>query len=210
MQFVFLGPPGAGKGTLAKQAAETLNIPHISTGDLFREAIKQNTALGQKVKEILARGDLVPDAVTIQLVKDRLSGKDGHKGYILDGFPRTIIQAEALQTFAPPELVINFQLSEEEIIKRLSGRRSCPSCGAIFHVVFNPPRENEFCDICGKELIIRKDDTIEAIKNRLTVYSSQTVPLIDFYFKRGILRTIDASPSPQEVLKSFLLLIQAS
>ncbi len=208
MKFVFLGPPGAGKGTLAKQASEKLKVPHISTGDLFREAIHAGTPLGKEVQSILARGDLVPDTLTIQLVKDRLNKADCKDGFILDGFPRTIPQAEALQAFASPTQVINFLLSEEEIIRRLSGRRSCPKCGAIYHTVFNPPKQNGFCDSCGSTLITRKDDTIEAIKNRLEVYNSQTVPLIEFYRSRGILSNIDASPSPENVLKSFLNLIQ--
>ncbi len=208
MNFVFLGPPGAGKGTLAKQASEKLKVPHISTGDLFREAIQKGTPLGKEVQSILSRGDLVPDGLTIQLVRERIDQEDCRNGFILDGFPRTIPQAEALQTFAPPTQVINFLLSEEEIIKRLSGRRSCPQCGAIYHIAFNPPRIDELCDSCSARLITRKDDTIEAIKNRLGVYNSQTVPLIAFYEKRGILSNIDASPSAVEVLESFLSLIQ--
>lgn len=208
MKFVFLGPPGAGKGTLAKQASEKLKISHISTGDLFREAIHAGTPLGKEVQSILAKGDLVPDSLTIELVKERLNKYDCKAGFILDGFPRTIPQAEALQGFAAPTEVINFLLSEEEIIKRLSGRRSCPRCGAIYHIVFNPPKKNELCDSCGVTLITRKDDTIEAIKNRLQVYNTQTVPLIDFYKRMGILTNIDASPSPQEVLEAFLNLIK--
>ncbi len=208
MKFIFLGPPGAGKGTLAKQASEKLRVSHISTGDLFREAIQAGTPLGKEVQSILAGGDLVPDQLTIQLVKERLSKEDCKGGFILDGFPRTIPQAEALQAFAPPTQVINFLLSEEEIIKRLSGRRSCPRCGAIYHIVFNPPKQDELCDSCGSVLITRKDDTIEAIKNRLAVYNAQTVPLIDFYKRMRILSDIDASPSPAEVLKAFLNLIQ--
>jgi len=208
MKFVFLGPPGAGKGTLAKQASEKLNLSHISTGDLFRESIHKGTPLGKEVQSILSRGDLVPDALTIQLVRERIDQDDCKNGFILDGFPRTIPQAKALQTFAPPTQVINFLLNEEEIIKRLSGRRSCPRCGAIYHMVFNPPRIDELCDSCGATLITRKDDKIEAIRNRLEVYNSQTVPLIDFYERMGILSNIDASPSPVEVLKSFLSLIQ--
>ena len=209
MKFVFLGPPGAGKGTLARQASEKLKVSHISTGDLFREAIQAGTPLGKKVQSILAKGDLVPDSLTIELVKERLDKEDCKVGFILDGFPRTIPQAEALQAFSAPTRVINFLLSEEEIIKRLSGRRSCPRCGAIYHLVFNPPKNNELCDSCGTTLITRKDDTIEAIKNRLHVYNTQTVPLIDFYKRGGILTKIDASPSPQEVLEAFLNLIKA-
>ena len=208
MKFVFLGPPGAGKGTLAKQASEKLEISHISTGDLFREAIHAGTPLGKEVQSILAKGDLVPDSLTIELVKERLTKDDCKAGFILDGFPRTIPQAEALQGFAAPTEVINFLLSEEEIIKRLSGRRGCPRCGAIYHIVFNPPKKNELCDSCGVALITRKDDTIEAIKNRLQVYNTQTMPLIDYYKRVGILTNIDASPSPPEVLETFLNLIK--
>jgi adenylate kinase len=207
MRLIFLGPPGAGKGTLAKMASEQLKIAHISTGDLFRDAIKQKTNLGLKVQAILAKGDLVPDELTIQLVADRLKEPDCANGFILDGFPRTIPQAEALQSIAPPEQVINFKLSEEKIIKRLSGRRVCSKCGAIFHVVSMPPKKEGICDFCSSPLIIRKDDEIEAIKNRLSVYVKQTAPLVEYYQQKGLLKDIDASSSPEEVLATFLALV---
>ena len=181
MNLVFLGPPGAGKGTIAKVAKEALGVPHISTGDLFRANIKNETELGKRVKEILASGGLVPDEITIKMVENRLSESDCEKGYILDGFPRTIPQAEALSKMSNVEGVINFVLSEEEIIKRLSGRRMCPSTGRTYHILFNPPKVEGIDDETGEPLIQRDDDKPEAIRHRLELYNEATAPLIDYY-----------------------------
>ena len=181
MNLVFLGPPGAGKGTIAAVAKNALGVPHISTGDLFRENIKNETELGKEVKAILASGGLVPDSVTIKMVEERLKRSDCADGYILDGFPRTIPQAEALSKMSKVDGVVNFVLSEEEIIKRLSGRRMCKSTGRTYHILFNPPKVEGKDDETGEDLIQRDDDKPEAIKHRLEVYNESTAPLIDFY-----------------------------
>lgn len=204
MKLIFLGPPGAGKGTLAALASERLAVPHISTGDLFRAAVKAGTPLGLQVKDILASGGLVPDALTIGIVKERLSGSEAGKGWILDGFPRTVAQAEALQDFAPAELVVNFDVEDAVILKRLTGRRVCRACGKIYHVVSMPPAREGVCDVCGGEVYTRSDDRDEAIRNRLVQYRSQTAPLIDWYGKSGLLVTIDGTGSPELVYDRFV------
>lgn len=204
MKLIFLGPPGAGKGTLAALASERLAVPHISTGDLFRAAVKAGTPLGLQVKDILASGGLVPDALTIGIVKERLSGSEAGKGWILDGFPRTVAQAEALQDFAPAELVVNFDVEDAVILKRLTGRRVCRACGKIYHVVSMPPAREGVCDVCGGEVYTRSDDRDEAIRNRLVQYRSQTAPLIDWYGKSGLLVTIDGTGSPELVYARFV------
>lgn len=210
MNLVFLGPPGAGKGTIAAKAKDALNIVHISTGDLFRSNIKNETELGKVVKEILAKGDLVPDEVTVNMVKARLEEDDlkGNAGYILDGFPRTVAQADALETFSKLDAVINFVLSEEEILKRLSGRRVCKSTGRTYHIIYNPPKVEGRDDETGEELIQRDDDKEEAIINRLQVYQKSTAPLIEYYRQKGLLVDIDASKSPDEVLQSLLKVLK--
>ena len=199
MNLVFLGPPGAGKGTIASKAKEFYAIPHISTGDLFRDNIKNETELGKQVKAILAGGNLVPDSVTIAMVENRLKDKDTEKGFILDGFPRTIPQADALAEMTKLDAVINFQLDRESIIKRLSGRRMCKSTGRIYHILYTPPLVEGKDDETGEDLIQRDDDKPEAILNRLDVYEAQTEPLINYYREKGLIVDIDASLSPSEV-----------
>lgn len=201
MKLVFLGPPGAGKGTLATLAKDAFRVVHISTGDIFRANIKNGTPLGLKVKAILDSGGLVPDDVTIEIVKDRLAQEDCKAGYLLDGFPRTVVQAEALAGFEKLDAVVNFVLADTEIVNRLSGRRVCKSCGTGFHLTAMPPQKAGVCDKCGGELIQRKDDEAESIQERLRVYAANTQPLIDWYQKKGLLKNIDASPAPAEVLK---------
>lgn len=201
MKMVFLGPPGAGKGTIAVRAKEFFNIPHISTGDLFRSNIKNETQLGLKVKEILASGGLVPDSVTIEMVKNRIAEPDCENGFILDGFPRTIPQADALAEMTDIDAVVNFVVPMEEVVKRLSGRRMCPSTGRLYHIVFNPPKVEGKDDETGEDLIQRPDDKEDAIVHRLEVYESQTKPLIDYYRKKGLIKEIDASVKPSDVFE---------
>lgn len=195
MKMVFLGPPGAGKGTIAAKAKDYYNIPHISTGDLFRSNIKNKTELGKQVEAILASGSLVPDSVTIAMVRDRIARPDCEKGFILDGFPRTIAQAEALEQMTGLDAVVNFVISNEEVIERLSGRRVCPSNGRIYHILFNPPKVEGKDDETGEALIQRDDDKPEAIKHRLDVYAAQTEPLINWYTEKGLIRNVHASNS---------------
>lgn len=203
MNFIFLGPPGAGKGTLAKEVAAVYGIPHISTGDIFRANIKNQTELGKKVDAIIQSGGLVSDDITCELVKDRLAQDDTQNGYILDGFPRTIPQAEALEQFARIDAAVNFDIEDEAVVERLGGRVCCKECGQMFHLKFNPPKTAGKCDKCGGELFTRDDDKAEAIQNRLVVYRKSTAPLIDFYRAKGNLVDIDAKPAPEKVLEEF-------
>ncbi|UTY30611.1 adenylate kinase [Treponema putidum] len=203
MNCIFLGPPGAGKGTLAFEVSKSYKIPHISSGDLFRAAIKEQTELGKKVKAIIDSGALVSDELTIALIKERLEKDDTKNGFILDGFPRTIAQADALENIAKIHSVINFDISDDEVIKRLSGRRVCSSCGKSFHIEFVKPKKEGVCDSCSRELIIRPDDKIEAVQKRLETYRNQTAPLIDYYTKKNLIVNIDARPSTDKVLASF-------
>jgi adenylate kinase len=204
MNLIFLGPPGAGKGTMASLAKDFYNIPHISTGDLFRAAISNETALGKQVKAILAAGDLVPDEVTIAMVQERLLEGDTDRGYILDGFPRTIGQAESLDEFADIDHAVNFNIPREMIVKRLTGRRVAKRSGKLYHIIYNPPKVEGVCDVTGEPLIQREDDKEEAILNRLDVYDEQTAPLIAYYRKQGKLVDIDSSLSTDEVFKQLL------
>lgn len=203
MNFIFLGPPGAGKGTLAKEVAAAYGIPHISTGDIFRENIKNGTELGKKAKAIIDAGGLVSDEITIDLVKDRLSKDDTKNGYILDGFPRTIPQAQALSSFAKIDAAVNFDIEDSAVVERLGGRVCCRECAQMFHTKFNPPKSEGKCDKCGGELYTRDDDKAESIKRRLEVYRQSTAPLIDFYKDKGILADVDAKPAPEAVLAQF-------
>lgn len=191
MKIVLLGAPGCGKGTQASLIVQEFNLPHISTGDIFRENIKNGTPLGLKVKSIMDAGNLCPDEVTIELVKDRLSKSDCENGYLLDGFPRNIVQAKALDTFNTPDFVINIDVDLEKLEKRITGRRSCPTCGGTFHN--SVIGDTMVCPDCKGELVIRKDDTSETVKERLTVYKEQTKPLVDFYSSQAKLRTVDGN-----------------
>ena len=202
MNLVFLGPPGAGKGTMASRLAVEMKIPHISTGDMFRAAMAKGTELGMKAKAIMEAGDLVPDELTIAMVKERLAEPDAGNGYILDGFPRTIPQAEALDGFATIDRAVRFDLDEDQLVRRLSGRRVHKASGRIYHVEFSPPKEPGKDDVTGEPLIQRDDDKEEAIRNRLKVYSDQTAPLVSYYQKKGCLTTVDATPAPDDVYAS--------
>ena len=201
--FVFLGPPGAGKGSLAVKVAEDYKIPHISTGDIFRANIKAQTPLGVKVKAIIDSGSLVSDELTFELVKDRLAQDDCKNGYILDGFPRTIPQAEMLEKLVSDVKVVNFEIKDEIVIRRLSTRRVCKACGANFNVLTLPPKVEGVCDKCGGELYQRDDDKQESILHRMDVYREQTEPLINFYKEKGKITDLDASIETDILLGEF-------
>lgn len=203
MNFIFLGPPGAGKGSLAVKVAEDYKIPHISTGDIFRANIKAQTPLGVKVKAIIDSGSLVSDDLTCELVKDRLSKDDCKNGFILDGFPRTIPQAEMFQDICPDVAVVNFQIADEIVIKRLSTRRVCKACGANYNVLTLPPKKEGVCDKCGGEIIQRDDDKQESILHRMDVYREQTEPLIKFYTDKGKIQNFDAAIETANLLEEF-------
>ena len=201
--FIFLGPPGAGKGSLAVKVAEDYKIPHISTGDIFRANIKAQTPLGVKVKAIIDSGSLVSDELTFELVKDRLAQDDCKNGYILDGFPRTIPQAEMLEGLVADVKVVNFEIQDEIVIRRLSTRRVCKTCGANFNVLTLPPKVEGICDKCGGELYQRDDDKQESIMHRMDVYREQTEPLINFYKNKGKITNLDASIETDVLLGKF-------
>lgn len=198
MKLVFFGAPGAGKGTIAKILFDEYKIVQISTGDLFREAIKNKTELGKKVSGILEKGELVPDEVTIALVEERVKKPDCKNGYLLDGFPRTMVQAERWEKIDPIDKAVYFEIDDELVRKRLSGRRMCPKCGTIYNIFFSRPKVENTCDQDGETLATRKDDSLETINNRLSVYHSQTEPLLGFYEKLKKELTIDASVSAEE------------
>ncbi|MCK5282462.1 MAG: adenylate kinase [Nanoarchaeota archaeon] len=203
MNLIFVGPPGVGKGTIAKMIVEKFKIVQISTGDLLRAAVKEGTGLGKKAKEYMDKGDLVTDDLVIGLLKERIAKPDCENGFILDGFPRTIPQAEALdESGVEIDTVLNFTALKETIIQRLSGRRICKKCGAIFHITNIPPKIEDVCDKCGGELYQRDDDKIEAIVNRLIVYKKQTAPLIDYYKNKGKIVDINAELPLKEIFEN--------
>lgn len=203
-RLMMLGPPGAGKGTQAKKLCKRLQIPHVSTGDMLRDARRRQTQLGQKAARYMDAGKLVPDEVVIGIVAERLESDDADDGFILDGFPRTRPQAEALAEMGVElDAVINIEVSDEEVVRRLGGRLSCPECGAIYHRDANPPSEDDICDQCGHQgLVTRDDDRPEAIRERLESYHRQTAPLIDFYEQRGVLENVTGETSPENVQKT--------
>lgn len=200
--LVFLGPPGVGKGTQAAMLAKALNIPHISTGEILRGEVKEGTPLGVKAKEYMEKGELVPDKIVVDMVKNRLSKPDAQNGYLLDGFPRTVAQAVELEKSEKLTKVLYFSAPDQILIQRLSGRRACPKCGAGYHVETMPPKKAETCDKCGEKLIQRKDDQPETIKNRLEVYKAQTSELIDHYEKAKLLAEVQSSGSVDEIYKA--------
>ena len=209
LRAVLLGPPGPGKGTQAVRLVEKYEIPHISTGDIFRKNIKEGTELGKKAQEYMNAGALVPDELVVDLVKDRLQQDDCKNGFLLDGFPRTIFQAEKLDEFLSEsnlkmDIVINLKVEKEALIKRLTGRRVCKDCGASYHIVNIPPKKEGVCDICGGELIQRKDDNIETVENRINVYEEQTAPLIGYYKEAGSLVDFDGEASLDEVFDAIV------
>ena len=209
MKIIMLGAPGAGKGTQAKKLAEKYSIPHISTGDIFRANIKNGTELGKKAKTYMDMGALVPDVLVVDLVVDRFKNPDCANGYVLDGFPRTIPQAEALNTALNEigetvDFAINVEVPDENIINRMSGRRACVGCGATYHIKYNPPKVEGVCDICGEKLILRDDDKPETVKNRLSVYHAQTQPLIDFYYNKDVLAEVDGTKDMDDVFNAIV------
>lgn len=214
MKIIMLGAPGAGKGTQAKMIADKFGIPHISTGDIFRANIKNGTELGTKAKEYMDQGLLVPDELTCDLVVDRISQDDCKNGFILDGFPRTIPQAECLTNALKErddsmDYAVNVHVPDENIITRMSGRRACLNCGATYHIVNIPTKVEGICDRCGSEVVLRADDEPETVKKRLDVYHDQTQPLIEYYENQGILRTVDGTQPMQTVFEDIVKLLEA-
>jgi len=209
VRIVLVGPPGAGKGTQAQFIASHLSIPKISTGDIFRANVSGNTPLGKKAKEYMDRGDLVPDEITIAMVRDRLAEDDAQEGFLLDGFPRNVPQAETLKKILSEmdrrlDLVLELVVDDDEVVRRLSGRRTCRKCGRIWHLAFDPPTKDGQCDVCGGELFQRDDDREETIRHRLEVYQEQTAPLASFYADEGILVGLDATGPVEEVTERAL------
>ena len=209
MKIIMLGAPGAGKGTQAQMIAEQYHIPHISTGDIFRANIKNGTELGKKAKEFMDKGQLVPDELTVQLLLDRVAQDDCKDGYVLDGFPRTIPQADVLDQELTKlgdkvDYAINVDVPDENIINRMSGRRACLGCGATYHITFNPPVKEGICDTCGQELVLRDDDKPETVKKRLDVYHQQTQPLIDYYKNAEVLAEVDGTQPMDAVFQGIV------
>lgn len=206
MNIVLMGPPGAGKGTQAERIAKKFELLHISTGDMFREAVKEGTTMGKKAKEYMDKGTLVPDEIVVGIVKERLSKPDCAGGVLLDGFPRTVEQAEALDEVMRElgmdlDAVLSIDVDEEELVTRLTGRRVCSNCGTTYHIKFNPPKVRNICDHCGGELYQRGDDTVETVKERLDVYKKQTFPLIEYYQRKGLFISVDGNKDIDQVFE---------
>ena len=212
MKIIMLGAPGAGKGTQAKKIADKYQIPHISTGDIFRANIKEGTELGKKAKSYMDQGQLVPDELTLELIMDRFQNPDCKDGYVLDGFPRTIPQAEALTKALAKkgetiDYAINVEVPDENIINRMGGRRACLGCGSTYHIVYAPTKTEGICDRCGEKLVLRDDDKPETVKNRLNVYHNQTQPLIDYYTKQGKLAEVDGTMGMEDVFGAIVKIL---
>lgn len=209
MKIIMLGAPGAGKGTQAKMIADKYKIPHVSTGDIFRMNIKNGTELGMEAKKYMDQGLLVPDELTVRILLDRVAKEDCKDGYVLDGFPRTIPQAEVLEDALNKlgdkiDYAVDVEVPDENIIRRMGGRRACLSCGATYHIEHVPPKKEGICDECGQPLVLRDDDKPETVQNRLRVYQEQTQPLIDFYTERNVLKTVDGTQDMQDVFNAIV------
>jgi len=209
VRLVLLGPPGAGKGTQAKLLQEHFDIPQISTGDILRRAAKEGTPFGKRAKKYMDRGELVPDSVILDIVEERLSADDCHKGFLLDGFPRTVVQAEAFQTMLDRQNqvldgAVSLRVPRQKLVARLSGRRTCRQCGAMYHVRFNPPKKEGVCDQCGGDLYQRADDREETIEARMEVYDRESAPLLEHFRRKGLLREVDGSKTTDEVFREIL------
>jgi adenylate kinase len=212
MRVALLGPPGSGKGTQGDVLREKLRIPHISSGDLLRDAVARGTELGRKAKDFMDRGELVPDELVLGMIRERMAAPDTKPGWLLDGFPRTVAQAEALDSQLKGEglqHVISLGVPREDVVARLGGRRTCSECGRLYHVKFQPPKRDGVCDACGGALKIRRDDEEATIRARLDVYERQTAPLLDYYRKRGLLREIDGAVAPSDVSRTILRTVGA-
>lgn len=214
MNLILLGAPGAGKGTQAKSIVDKYGIPQISTGDMLREAVKKGTDLGKKAKEYMDKGELLPDEVVIGIVKERLKQDDAQKGFILDGFPRTIKQAEELDKILSElnlqlDAVINVAVPEDEVVRRIVNRRSCRDCGAVYHLIYKPPKEEGKCDYCGGELYQRDDDKEATVRDRYNVYRQQTEPLIEYYSKQGLVKNVDGTKSIDEVTQDVMKIVDS-
>ncbi len=212
MKIIMLGAPGAGKGTQAKMIAEKYQVPHVSTGDIFRANIKNGTELGMEAKKYMDQGQLVPDELTVKILLDRVAQPDCANGYVLDGFPRTIPQAEVLDKALSElnesiDFAINVDVPDENIVRRMSGRRACLGCGATYHIEHIPPKKEGICDTCGQELVLRDDDKAETVLNRLNVYHKQTQPLIDFYTEKGVLKTVDGTVDMKDVFAAIVAIL---
>ncbi|MBS7303134.1 MAG: adenylate kinase [Lachnospiraceae bacterium] len=213
MKIIMLGAPGAGKGTQAKMIAKEYGIPHISTGDIFRANIKEGTELGKEAKKYMDAGQLVPDELTVKILLDRVAKDDCKNGYVLDGFPRTIPQAEVLDEALTKlgdriDFAIDVDVPDENIVRRMGGRRACVTCGATYHIEHVPPKKEGICDTCGSELILRDDDKPETVSNRLKVYHEQTQPLIDFYSKKGVLKSVDGTVDMMDVFAAIKTILE--
>lgn len=214
MKIIMLGAPGAGKGTQAKMIADRYGVPHVSTGDIFRANIKNETALGMEAKQYMDKGLLVPDELTVKILLDRVAQEDCRNGYVLDGFPRTIPQAEVLDEALAAQgeridYAIDVDVPDENIVRRMGGRRACLSCGATYHIEHVPPKKEGVCDVCGQPLVLRDDDKPETVQNRLNVYHEQTQPLIDFYRKKGVLKTVDGTQDMNDVFAAITAVLDA-
>lgn len=213
LNIVLLGPPGSGKGTQAELLSEEFDIPHISTGDILRKAVSEKTKLGKEAEGYMNKGELVPDKLVVDIVEERLMEPDAKKGFILDGFPRTVAQAEELEKALTKEdyflgVVVNVNVEEKELIRRLTARRVCADCKRVYHLVFEPPLNEDFCDLCGGKLIQREDDKIETVRNRLEVYRKQTEPLINYYKEKKLLRSVDGQQSIEHVFNDIITVLK--